>query len=60
MRVKTHYQLTPLPYRGFDWSAYDDETYEGNGPVGYGATEEQAIADLMDQLEDAEQCPEPR
>lgn len=37
--------------REFDWSARLD-SYEGGDPIGYGATEKEAIADLLDQMED--------
>ncbi len=53
-RIVTHYDPKPIPIRGFDWSAIDSSTYDGPGcPVGYGATEAQAIASLREQLEDA-------
>jgi hypothetical protein len=37
--------------RAFDWIAWDDEIGE-EGPTGYGATEEEAIADLMESVEE--------
>jgi hypothetical protein len=37
------------------WCAYDDSTYDGPGyPLGKGATEAEAVADLMEQLAEAE------
>ncbi len=49
--IKTNYWAKPIPNRNFDWSAVDDDTYDGEGsPVGYGATEQEAIADLTEQL----------
>ncbi len=50
--IRTDYWRKPGPSDQFDWSAtYDD--YEGGdgydepaGPVGYGATEQAAVADL--------------
>ena len=55
MRIKTHFDYPPIPVRDFDWSAIDDETYDGEGcPIGHGATEEAAIADLLEQIEEAE------
>lgn len=37
------------------WQAVDDDTYAGPGsPIGLGATEEEAIADLLEQLEESE------
>lgn len=53
MKIDTHYWAKPIPLRQFDWSATDGDTYDGPGcPIGHGATEHDAIADLMDQLED--------
>jgi len=52
MKIKTSYELTPMPNRNFDWCAVDDDTYDGEGcPCGWGATEEDAISDLMEQIE---------
>jgi hypothetical protein len=55
MRIVTEYVCPPIPYRDFDWRAYDGDTYdpESNQPVGWGATKEWAIADLLRQLEEA-------
>jgi hypothetical protein len=38
----------PIPMRQFDWEAVRDG-YEGGDPLGLGATEEEAIADLLEQ-----------
>jgi hypothetical protein len=55
MRIKTFYDPPPIPIRGCDWQAIDDETYDGEGyPIGYGATEQEAIDDLLSKIEDAE------
>lgn len=51
MNISTEYIYPPIPDRRWDWSAVDDDTYEGGAPIGYGPTEEAAIADLMEQLE---------
>ena len=52
MRIKAEHVFPPIPDRRFDWSAVDDATYDGPGcPIGYGATEQEAIADLLDQIE---------
>lgn len=52
MRIVTYYDPKPIPLRNCDWIAVDDETYGGepSDPIGYGATEEEAIADLLEQL----------
>jgi hypothetical protein len=52
MKIVTNYDPKPIPLRNFDWCAVDDSTYDGPGcPVGYGATEQEAIDDLMMQIE---------
>lgn len=56
--IKTFYWQPPIPMRQFDWSAYDTDTYDGapdsgnRHQVGYGRTEEEAVADLMELLAD--------
>ena len=53
-RISTHYDPKPIPQRGFDWCATDDATYSGDegDPIGWGATEAAAIAELKEQLEE--------
>jgi hypothetical protein len=52
-KIVTRYEPPPIGDRRFDWSAVDDDTYDGPGcPIGYGATEDEAIADLMSQMEE--------
>jgi hypothetical protein len=51
MKIITHYDPKPMPLRTCDWSATTDN-YEPFDPVGFGATEAEAIADLKEQLED--------
>ena len=52
MNIRTKFVYPPIPDRRFDWSAVDDDTYDGPGsPIGTGPTEEAAIADLMEQIE---------
>jgi hypothetical protein len=57
VKIKTYYDPPPIPTRQFDWCALDDDTYDGapysNCPIGLGATEDEAIADLKQQLEEA-------
>jgi hypothetical protein len=54
VKIKTNYEYPPIPIRDYDWSAIDDDTYDGaedsHCPIGWGRTEEEAIADLMQQL----------
>jgi hypothetical protein len=47
MTIKTEHQATRV------WVAYDDDSYDGPGSkIGWGETEQEAISDLMAQLED--------
>ena len=55
MKIRTSYVRPPIPYRQNDWSAVDDNTYDGPGClIGWGGTEAEAIEDLMRQMEDRE------
>lgn len=49
--INTVYAPPPIPQRWFDWSAVTKE-YERGQPMGWGETEEEAISDLLDQLDD--------
>ena len=46
--IVTEYVYPPIPERGFDWSAVRRD-YEPGNNIGRGATEEAAIADLLEQ-----------
>jgi hypothetical protein len=51
MNIRTSsWSLCPIPC--FEWSAVDDDTYDYDQPVGYGATEQEAIDDLLWKLEE--------
>jgi hypothetical protein len=63
-KIETSCECPPIPVRSMDWCAsikdgdYDYD-WDGEGwisvgtdPVGYGATEEEAIQDLLEQLEE--------
>lgn len=54
--VKTEHVYPPIPIRTFDWMAYDDSRYCGCGEchniVGHGTTEQEALADFWQQLEE--------
>jgi len=63
MKIVTHYDPPPIPVRQMDWTAVSSN-YDAGDPIGYGATEAEAIADLRERLEmetDApcEGCPDP-
>jgi hypothetical protein len=49
--IRTSFDVKPIPSRGFDWSATDGD-YDLGDPIGWGATEQEAIADLRSQLDD--------
>lgn len=61
IRVSTNFDYPPIPVRDMDWSAIDYDTYDAdcdgdgffsNCPIGRGATEAEAIADLLEQIEE--------
>jgi hypothetical protein len=54
MRIKTSFDYPPIPIRNFDWSAWDDDAYDTGEPIGRGRTEEEAIIDLLEQLEESD------
>lgn len=52
MKIRTTYEYPPIPIRSFDWSAVDNETYDGPGcAIGWGRTEQEAIEDLCGQID---------
>ena len=46
----THYDPKPIPARQFDWCATTDD-YEPGAPIGYGATEADAVRELEIEIE---------
>lgn len=58
-KIITSHIYPPIPVRMFDWAAYRDGYEPECGlPYGTGATEDEAIADLLDQeAEDTEEPP---
>ena len=52
--VKTSHIYPPIPIRKFDWQAWVDGSDE-SGPYGFGPTEQEAIEDLKEQLEELAQ-----
>lgn len=64
INVSLNADFPPIPYRGLDWSAVDDDTYDASyegedetgsiwkcSPSGHGETEAGAILDLIEELE---------
>lgn len=58
-KIITEYDPKPIGSRNFDWSAVEDgyepgdatdDGYLPGDPVGYGATEQDAIDDLKEQI----------
>ena len=50
MRIVTEHIFPAIPDRSHDWLAYDDDTADMDTPTGAGATAEEAIRDLLEQL----------
>jgi hypothetical protein len=56
MNIRTIHICPPIPVRSYDWCAVDNDTFDEENPatpVGYGPTKEEAIADLLRQIEEA-------
>lgn len=53
MKIITQHIFPPIPIRTHDWMALLEDN-DGDGPQGWGKTEEEAISDLKQQLEDEE------
>ena len=45
-KIITNHDFPPIPIRSFDWSAYR-ENYDEGDLIGQGATEQEAIEDLI-------------
>lgn len=54
LRISTSFDPKPIPVKFFDWEAWDDATYDGDETsiIGYGATKEEAIEDLLTRMWD--------
>lgn len=51
VKIRTSNDQPPITDRHYDWSAVTDD-YEPGQPIGHGPVEQEAIEDLIDQLED--------
>jgi hypothetical protein len=57
-KIITQYERKPGPSKSFDWSAVtenydadcDQDGFFSNDPIGHGATEDEAIADLKMEI----------
>lgn len=54
MKIITNFDPKPIPPRQFDWSATWDNYEPGHG-IGFGATEQEAIRNLIDNYP-SEEC----
>lgn len=52
-KIVTEYVYPPIPVRSYDWRATFAD-YDIGDPIGTGATEAEAIADLMEQVAEIE------
>ena len=53
LKIRPNYWPKPIPLRQFDWEAVTDN-YEPGAPVGYGRTRQEALDDLLEQLEESD------
>lgn len=59
-KIITSCDPPPIPVRGMDWSAVtenydcdcDQDGFFSTHPIGYGATEDEAICDLKEQIDE--------
>lgn len=55
MKIRTYVEWPPVTNREYDWTAIDENAYDGDGsPIGRGTTADSAIADLLEQLRQQE------
>ena len=54
LKIATSYANSPIPTRSFDWVAYVDNWGDDGPHYGYGETEHEAIAELLETLEEME------
>jgi len=68
VKIKVTHVFPPIPIRMYDYSAIDEDTYDASyegedetghhwkgSPIGWGATEEEAIQDLKDQIKERQE-----
>jgi hypothetical protein len=56
MNIRTIHICPPIPIRRYDWCAYNGDTFDAESSkslVGYGCTEQEAIADLLQLIAEA-------
>lgn len=55
-KIVIHFWMKPIPPREFDWCAYrnnDEPDDDGHMLQGWGASEAEAIADLLERIEES-------
>lgn len=52
INIQIYYDPKPISIRRFDWEAVDYDTLEYGSVTGFGATKEEAVANLMDRLDE--------
>ena len=52
INIQAYYDPKPSPIRRFDWEAVDYDTLDYDSVTGFGATKEEAIANLMERLDE--------
>lgn len=60
VKIHTNFDYPPIPVRDMDWSAVtdnydadcDEDGFFSTSPCGRGPTEQDAITDLLDQLQE--------
>jgi len=48
--IVTEHEKPPVPTRAWDWNAYLED-WDLDNPIGYGETQQKAVADLLEQLD---------
>lgn len=54
-KIETDFVYPPIPDRRFDWSAVTEDADgapDASCPIGHGRTEAEAVADLLQKIED--------
>ena len=48
--IATSYLPKPIPWRSWDWEAWEKDNEDEDSPVGFGSSKAEAIANLQEQL----------
>jgi hypothetical protein len=58
-RIVTDFVCPPIPWRNFDWQAWDDNLGADASPIGHGATRQEAIDDFLYNWNEAQDATHP-